>query len=130
MVMAAHAGVAPDAAALAGISDLHAPSAAPAADQALQQGVPFAGGAAAPAARSHVGAQPLARLQVLGPGDIAGMVIGQADRPLLQRHLEVAMTDLPGVEILLAALAAEHERAGMGRFSGEVMHGAIAGPRP
>ena len=66
------------------------PPAAPAAHQPLQQRGALARGAAALAARSHVRSQPLAGGEVLIPADIAGMVIGQADGPLLDRHLDSA----------------------------------------
>ena len=59
------------------------------------------------------------------------MVLGQADRPLLQRHVDVTDLDAPfGVEALLAAFAAEHERARIRRVGQQVVHGAIAGPGP
>ena len=63
--VAAHARIAADLPAGAGIRDLHPPAAAPAADQPLQQRRALAGGAAAFAARSHVRAQPLAGREVL-----------------------------------------------------------------
>ena len=59
------------------------------------------------------------------------MVLGQADRPLLERHLDVRTRTLAvRVDALLAAGAAEHERAGIGRVGQEVVHRAIAGARP
>ena len=59
------------------------------------------------------------------------MVLGQADRPLLQRHLDVVDAHAPvGVDALLAALATEHERAGIRRVGQEVVHRAIARARP
>ncbi len=42
----------------------------------------FAGGATAFAALDHVAAQAFEGGEVIGPSDIAGMVLGQADRPL------------------------------------------------
>ena len=130
-VAAAHAGIARDAPAAAGIGDLHPPPAAAAAQQALQQRGALARGAAALAARPHVRSQPLAGGQVLGPGHIAGMVLGQADGPLLDRQLDRSRPDLAVlVQALALAGAAEHERAGIGRVGQEVVHGAIAGARP
>ena len=59
------------------------------------------------------------------------MVIGQADRPLLDRHLARADLDLAVlVEALLLAGAAEHERAGIGRVGQEVVHRPIVRGRP
>jgi hypothetical protein len=128
---AADAQIARDGPVGPGIADLHAPAAAAAARQALQQRGAFAGGAAALAARSHVARQPLAGLQILRPGDIARMVLGQADRPLVHRHLAIVDLQPSGlVEALLAALAAEHERACIRGVSQEVMHGSIARPCP
>jgi hypothetical protein len=105
-----HAQVSADLPAGAGVSDLHSPPALPAANQSFEQGRAFAGAAAAFPAPDHVAAETFARREVLGPADIAGMVLGQADRPLLQRHLDVADGD-PAVAVdrLLAAVTAEHE---------------------
>jgi len=129
--MAADAGIASDAPAGARIGDLHAPPAAPAADQPLQQRCALAGGAAALAARPHVLAQPRARAQVLRPGHIPGMVLGQADRPLLERQLDgLGPHPTVGVEAFLGAGAAEHKRARIGRVGEQVVHRPIAGPRP
>ena len=59
------------------------------------------------------------------------MVIGDADRPLLQRHLHRAPTH-PSVisKVLLGAGAAIHERAGIRRIGQEVVHRPIARPNP
>src|SRR5205807_2358439 len=102
-------------------------AALPAADQSLQQGRAFSGSAAAFAARSHVLTESLARGEVFGPGDIAGMVLGQADGPLLERDLDVTNPDAPvAIDGLHASFAAEHERAGIRRVGQEVVDGAIA----
>jgi hypothetical protein len=59
------------------------------------------------------------------------MVLGQADRPLLQRHLNVTDPQVPvTVDGLLAAVAAEYERSGICRVSQEVVHRSIAGSSP
>jgi hypothetical protein len=59
------------------------------------------------------------------------MVLGQADRPLLQRHLEVPDTNLAvAVDGFLAAFAPEHERTRICRVGQEVVHRPIAGPGP
>ena len=59
------------------------------------------------------------------------MVIGDADRPPLQRHLHGAATHPPVIsEVLLGAGAAEHERAGIRRVGQEVVHRPIARPDP
>jgi len=81
----AHARVGGRAAVPARIGDLHPPTAAPAAHNPLKQRQAFAGGAAALAARPHVLTQPLAGGEVLLPADIPGMVLWQADGPLLDR---------------------------------------------
>ena len=55
----------------------------------------------------------------------------QADRPLLDRHIDPADPDLAVlVEALDLALAAEHERAGVRRVGQDVVHRAIARARP
>ena len=66
-VASADARVPPDLAVRARVRDLHLASAAPAADEPLQQRAAFARGAAALAARSHVRSQPLAGGEVLDP---------------------------------------------------------------
>ena len=130
-VKAAHTRIARRAPARARIRDLHPPAAAPAAQQALQQRGALARGAAALAARPHVRAQPLARGEEVGPGDIAGMVLGQADGPLLQRQLDGPDFDLAAlVDALVGASSAEHERACIRRVGQQVVHGAIAGAGP
>jgi hypothetical protein len=130
-VVGAHAGIARDAAAGAGIGDLHPPPAVPAAHESLEQATALAGGAAAFPGLNHVAAQPLARLEVLAPGHIAGMVLGNADGPLFDRQLDRAAPHAPVlVELLLLAGAAEHERAGIGRVGQEVVHRAIARADP
>jgi hypothetical protein len=91
----AHARIPADLPAGPGIRDLHPSAAATTPDQPLQQRGALAGGTAAFAARSHVLTQPLAGGEVFSPGDIAGMVLGEADRPLLQHHLNVADPNLP-----------------------------------
>src|SRR4051794_37549203 len=93
-VAAANAGIARDAPAAAGIGDVHPPPATTTAQQSLQQRGTLARGAAALAARPHVRSQPLAGGEILGPGDIAGMVLGQADGPLLDRQLDRPHPDL------------------------------------
>ena len=130
-VKAAHARIADAAAVVARISDLHPPPATPAAHQPLQQRTALARGAAALAARPHVGAQSLAGREVFLPGDIAGMVLGQADRPLLHRHLDRPRPALarrrPGAS---PGVSAEHERAGIDRVGQELVHRAIARAGP
>src|SRR5439155_10621341 len=82
-------------------------------------------------ARPHVRLEPRARGAVLIPGHIAGMVLGQADRPLPDRHINAADAHLAVlVEALLPALASEHERAGIGRVGQQVVHRAIVRPSP
>src|SRR6185312_15110762 len=111
--------------------DLHPPAAASAAQQALQERAAFSGGAAALAARSHVIAQPCAGGEVLLPADIAGMVIGQADRPLVHRHLERPDAELSvGVDVLLATGASERERAGIDRVGQQLVDRPIARADP
>jgi hypothetical protein len=89
----------------------------------LQQRDAFAGGAAALAFRSHVLAQPLAGGEVLIPADIAGMVLGQADGPLLQRQIDGSAPNPPGlVQRLLLASATKYERAGIGGIGQERVH--------
>ena len=83
---AAHAAVVRDER-LAAVADLHPPPAAPAADQPLQQRPALARGAAALSARrTPVGAQPLLIGEVALEGDVPGMVILDADVPLLARR--------------------------------------------
>src|SRR4051794_23162090 len=85
-----------------GIGDLHPPATAPATHQALQQRMAVAGGATALTARSHVGLEPGARGEILIPGRIAGMVLGQADRPLLDWQLDrLDLDSALGVEAFL-----------------------------
>jgi len=127
----AHARIPNTFAVVAGIRHLHPPAAPSAAQQPLQQRAAFAGGAATFTAGSHVRPQPLAVLEVVLPADIAGMVIGQADRPLLDRHLERPDMQLPvGVDALLLAGAAEHERAGIDRVGQQLLDRAIARTDP
>lgn len=59
------------------------------------------------------------------------MVLGDADRPLLHRDLDVVRAD-PSllVQALLAPAAAEHERAGIDRIGQQRVHRAIARPSP
>jgi hypothetical protein len=129
--VAAYAGIARDPAVVARIGDLHPPAAAAAAENALEQRLALAGGAAALAARPHVRPQPLARGQVLVPRDIAGMVVGDQDGPLLERQLDRSRAHAPvGAERLLLAGAAGGERARVGGVGEEVVHRAIAGLRP
>ena len=130
-VVGAHARVAGRAPVVAGVGDLHPSAAASAAQDALQQPAALARGAAALAARSHVGSQSLAGREVLIPADIAGMVLGQADRPLLDRQLNGPPAH-PSVLIdrLLLAGAAEHERARIGRVGEQVVHRRIGRRRP
>jgi hypothetical protein len=59
------------------------------------------------------------------------MVLGQADRPLLDRQLDrLDPQSAVGPEALLLALLAKRERPGIGRVGEEVVHGAIARARP
>ena len=59
------------------------------------------------------------------------MVLGQADRPLFERQLDRLDPHPPvGVEVLLLAGAAEHERARIGGVGEEVVHRPIAGAAP
>jgi hypothetical protein len=59
------------------------------------------------------------------------MVVGDADGPLLHRQLDRPAPDAPlVVESLLLAGAAEHERARIGWVGEQVVHRAIARPRP
>ena len=81
----AHARVGGRAAVAARIGDLHPPPATPAAHNPLEQRQALARGTAPLAARPHVLTQPLAGGQVLLPTDIPGMVLWQADGPLLDR---------------------------------------------
>src|SRR5450755_2009804 len=107
-MMRTHARISGHATIRAGVRDLHPPPAPSAANDALQQRGALARGAATLAATDHVRSQPLAAGQVLIPGHIAGMVIEDADRPLLQRHLHGAATHPPVIsEVLLGAGAAE-----------------------
>src|SRR5581483_12196820 len=123
----ADAVIARHAPARARVGDLHPPAAAAAAEEALEQRRSLPGGAAALAARPHVRAQPLAGGEVFGPGDIAGMMFGQADGPLLGRQLDRLHDDAPvGPEALLLPLASEDERPRVGRIREEVVHGAVA----
>ena len=93
-VAAAYARVPADLAARARVRDLHLASTAAAAHQPLQQRAALARRAAALAARSHVRSQPLAGGEIIVPADIAGMVIGQADGPLLDRDVDAADSHL------------------------------------
>jgi len=88
-VMRAHARIARDTAAGARRGDLHPSAALTAAHQSLQQRAALARRAAALAGLDHVAAQPLAGGQIIVPGHIAGMVLGDADRPLLDRQLDL-----------------------------------------
>src|SRR5207248_2600333 len=98
-------------AACAGVRDLHLATAPSAAHQSLQQRASLACGAAALPARGHVRSQPCSGREVLIPADIARMVIGQADRPLLDRDINSADTHLIVlVDTLDLPLAAIHER--------------------
>ena len=122
----AHARIAHATAVPTRIGDLHLAPTSTAAQQPLQQRAALARGAAALPARSHVGPQSLAGGEVLLPGHIAGMVLGQADGPLLQRHLDGPRPDLARrVQPLLLAGAAEHERSRIGGVGEEVVHGRI-----
>jgi hypothetical protein len=127
----AHARIPHTATVVAGIHDLHPPAAPSAAQQPLQQRATLTSGAAALAAGSHVRPQALAVGEVLLPRDIARMVIGQADRPLLDRDLKRPNVQRPvGVDVLLLAGAAEHERAGMDRVGQQLVDRAIARTDP
>ena len=130
-VVRANARIARDAAVVAGVRDLHPSATAPAAKNALQQRDALAGGAAALPARSHVVAQSFAGGEVLIPGDIAGMVLRQADGPLLDRQRHGAAADLTVLVKLLALhRSPEHERARIRRVGQKPVHGAIAGRCP
>ena len=120
-----------DVAAVARIGDLHSPAAAPAANQALQQRVALSGSAASLPAGSHVRRQLRSRGEVLIPGDIAGMVLGQADGPLLDRQLDHLDPETTlSIKALLLARLAEHERSRIGGVDEEVVHRPIARARP
>src|SRR5262249_43981062 len=120
-----------DVAAVARIRDLHPSAAAPAADQALQQRVALAGGAASLPAGSHVRGELRSRGEVLIPTDIAVMVLGQADGPLLDRQLDHLDADPTlAIEALLLARLAEHERSRIGGVGEEVVDRPIARSRP
>src|SRR5215211_539010 len=120
-----------DATVVAGIGDLHPPPALPAAHDALQQADALARGAAALAGLNHVAAQRLARGEVVVPADIAGMVLGDADGPLLDRQFHGPPARPPVVvQSLVGAGAAEHERARIDRVGEEVVDGAIARAGP
>src|SRR3954466_744891 len=87
-LVGADACIARDAAARARIGDLHPPAAAAAAHDSLQERAALARGAAGFSGTDHVGAQALARRAVVNPGDIAWMVLGDADGPLFERQLD------------------------------------------
>jgi hypothetical protein len=125
-VVRANARVSGDAAVVAGVRDLHPPPASPAPQNALQQRDALAGGAAALPAWSHVVAQSFAGREVLIPGDISGMVIGQADGPLLDRQRHAATPEL-SVLVKLFALhrSPEHERAHIRRIGQKPVHRTI-----
>ncbi len=81
----------------------------------------FACGAAALPARSHVRVQPLAGGEVLIPADIAGMMIGQADSPLLEWQHDPTDPHLPAcVEVLLFPGSSERERSRVGNVTRSV----------
>ena len=69
------------------VAHRHAPSASAADDEALEQGGSLAGwpGCAVVAAGGGVGGQDLQVGLVAGPGDIAGVVVGKKDGPVLGR---------------------------------------------
>ena len=116
---------------VAGVADLHSSAAASAAQNALQQRAALARGAATLAAWSHICSQSLAGREVLIPGDIAGMVLGQADGPLLDREFDgPAAHPTVLVDCLLLARAPEHERARIGRVGEEVMNRRVGRRRP
>src|SRR5207253_532986 len=130
-VTATHAGVARRAAVAARVGDLHPPAAAAAAKQTLQQGGALTGGTAALATRPRVRPQPLARGQVVLPADIAGMMLGQADSPLLERHVDALHPDTTvRADPLLLARAPVDEGAGVGGVGEEVVDGAVGRPHP
>ena len=59
------------------------------------------------------------------------MVLGQADRPLLERQLDrLDLHPARGIKALLLAGPAERERPGIRRVGQQVMHRPIARPRP
>ena len=66
------------------------------------------------------------------PGDEPGMVVGDQHRPLLARQQPVpGDARVPaGVDALLGAGAAEHERPGIGRVGQEVVHRRVGRPAP
>jgi len=66
------------------------------------------------------------------PGDEPAMVIGDQDLPLLARHQPIPSMHGPalGVDPLLGAGAAEHERPGIGRVGQQIVHRRVAGLRP
>lgn len=88
----------------------------------MQQSAAFAGGAAALAARSGVGAQALSRGQIVVPGDVAGVVVGQAHAPLVDRQQLGPGAELAvGVDGLALAGATVDERAGVDRIGEQVV---------
>jgi hypothetical protein len=70
-----------------------------------------------------------ARLQVLARGQMAGMMLGQADRPRLRRQPDARTQTRPSrPTVSLAAFAAKHKRSGMSGWSGSraALHGWLA----
>ena len=102
-----------------------------AAQQPLQQRRPLTRCAATLAPRARVGAQSRLGLQVLLPGHIAGMVIGDAHPPLLDRHLDHRhLHDAVRADGLDLAAAPERVRAGIGRVGQHVVHRPVVGGDP
>ena len=92
------------------VADRHAPSASAADDEALEQGGSLAGwpGCAVVAAGGGVGGQDLQVGLVAGPGDVAGVVAGEKDGPVLGRLgqrvvVPVQVGDVAGAAVAVGA---------------------------
>ena len=112
---------------VAGVAGLHHPAALAAPQPALQQRRPFPRGAATePARRPPVGPQPSGVGFEGGPVDEPGMMVGDQHRPLLTGQHDTVRDHLAGgVDALLGAGPAEHERPGIDRVRQEVVHRRI-----
>ena len=92
------------------VAHRHAPSASAADDEALEQGGSLAGwpGCAVVAAGGGVGGQDLQVGLVAGPGDVAGVVVGEKDGPVLGRLdqgvvVPVQVGDVAGAAVAVGA---------------------------